>query len=112
MRSTAEHTRTRRSAGGDARVGLGRHPELHRRSGGRARYLDHHGRGHDDQVARRHGAAGRGKVRSVMTPRPGETLTRDTATGVFQRLWREVTTAPGSLRSVSIAVTASYTERS
>jgi FkbH-like protein len=38
-----------------------------------------------------------------------EPLTPESSTGVFQRRWREVSAQPGSLRPVSIAVTASFT---
>ena len=44
-----------------------------------------------------------------MTARQGEPLTPDSSTGVFQRRWRELSAQPGSLRPVSIAVTASFT---
>jgi FkbH-like protein len=43
-----------------------------------------------------------------MTARP-ELLTPTSTSGVFQRRWREVMSAPGSLRTVSIAVVASFT---
>jgi len=36
-------------------------------------------------------------------------LTPESSTGVFHRRWRELTDSPGSLRPVSIAVTASFT---
>jgi FkbH-like protein len=44
-----------------------------------------------------------------VTAHQGEPLTPDSSTGVFQRRWRELSAQPGSLRPVSIAVTASFT---
>src|SRR5215470_18171198 len=106
VRRTRELARPRSGARRDPGLGLGRDPELHRRRRGRARDLDHHVGGDDDQVARRHGAAGRGEI-TVMTAR--EPLTPESSTGVFQRRWRELSAQPGSLRPVSIAITASFT---
>jgi FkbH-like protein len=44
-----------------------------------------------------------------MTLRPADLLTPTSTSGVFQRRWRELTASPGSLRTVSIAVVASFT---